>query len=182
MGELAARASAVGHTYRPAFSVLRCGRVVGLRSAGVVVAVVLTAVTLGSGIASADPLIGKRYSDAVSWISQRNGKPVVTTVSGSQLALDDCIVSSWTQGGFRNSRGRNDRWNEFYLHLNCNKQLASAGHPGNSLASPDGKKRKKQEDWAASINEHPEQCRRSEAAFENCRSFCERTKLCTITM
>jgi len=76
-------------------------------------AMTVMAMGFGSGIASAaDPLIGKKYSDASSWISRRNGTPVVATVSGSQLALDDCIVVSWSKGGFLNSRGKNDRRNE----------------------------------------------------------------------
>lgn len=156
-------------------------RGLGLR----VISLFLTAITavlfLGAGVASAaDPLIGRKYSDAASRVSSWNGKPVVATVSGSQVTLDDCIVISWSKGGFLNSRGKNDRRNEYYMHLNCNNPVASAGHPGSSVMTPQGAKRKQQEEWAAAINKNPDQCHKSESALENCRNFCKFTGLCEV--
>lgn len=150
-----------------------------LSTLSVVVAAAVMLVGLGPGMAAAaDPLVGKKYSDASSWISRRNGVPVVATVSGSQLALDDCVVISWSKGGFLNSRGKNDRRNEYYVHLNCNNTVASPGHPGNSVMTPEGAKRKAQERTAARLNERPEQCQRSESMLESCRRFCKNTGLC----
>jgi hypothetical protein len=146
-------------------------------------AMTVMAMGFGSGVASAaDPLIGKKYSDAASWISRRNGTPVVATVSGSQLALDDCIVISWSKGGFRNSRGKNDRRNHYFVHLNCNNAVATPGHPGNSLMTPEGKKRKAQLDRAQQINDKPERCKRSQAAYESCVRFCNSTGLCKVEL
>jgi len=107
---------------------------------------------------------------------------VVATVSGSQLALDDCIVISWSRGGFLNSRGKNDRRNEYYVHLNCNNQVATPGHPGNSLMTPEGQKRKAQLDRAQAINEKPERCQRSQATYESCVRFCNSTGLCKVEL
>ena len=150
-----------------------------LSALSVVAAAAVMLVGLGPGLAAAaDPLVGKKYSDAASWVNRRGGTPVVSTVAGSQLALDDCVVTSWSRGGFLNSSGKNDRRREYYLHLNCNNTLASPGHPGNSLMTPEGAKRKAQERTAARLNERPEQCQRSESMLESCRRFCNNTGLC----
>ena len=53
-----------------------------VRILSVVGAVLLSVTMLGSGIASADPLVGKTYSDASAFIAKYNGKPVIATVIG----------------------------------------------------------------------------------------------------
>lgn len=151
-----------------------------VRILGVVGAAALSVTMFGSGVASADALTGKTYSDASAWISQRNGTPVIATVSGSQLETDDCIVTSWSKGGFLNSRGRADRRGEYYLHLNCNNNVASAGHPGNSAMTPEGIKAKKEQKTAANINKNPAWCRKNEENLANCVKFCDRTGLCEV--
>lgn len=143
---------------------------------------------LGSGFASAaDQLIGKKYSDATTLISKWNGSAVVATVSGSALALDDCIVSSWGKSIFLNSNGDNRRSNEYRLNLNCNNPLASPGHPGNSLMTPEGVKAKADQDKKAdelrvanNINTNPDGCRTSPDKLKNCINFCKRTELCEL--
>lgn len=154
----------------------------GIRLIGVVVAVAVMIVGFEPGLASAyDPITGRKYSEAAAWISKR-GTPVVATVSGSQLALDDCIVISWNKGGYLNSRGKRNREREYYLHLNCNNAVATPGHPGNSLMTPEGKKRKAQLDRAQQINDKPERCKRSQAAYESCVRFCNSTGLCKVEL
>lgn len=161
----------------------RSVKILCINLVGVFAAMTVMTMGFGSGVASAaDPLIGKKYSDASSWISRRNGTPVVATVSGSQLALDDCIVVSWSRGGFLNSRGKNDRRNEYYVHLNCNNAVATPGHPGNSVMTPEGQKRKAQLERAERINANPERCRSSEATLENCIKFCRSTGLCKVEL
>lgn len=150
-----------------------------LRAVAVLVAFGTLFATVGVGHASArDPLVGKKFSNAASWISQRNGTPVVATVSGSQLPLDDCVVTSWSRGGFLNSSGKKDRRNEYYIHLNCNNTVATAGHPGNSVVTPEGAQRKKELKYAASLNRRPEQCFKDDTTLKNCRNFCKNTGLC----
>lgn len=154
-----------------------CKRVLGLLIAPVLV---VTGISIGAGVASAaDPLIGRKYSDAAAWVSRR-GTPVVATVSGSQLPLDDCIVVSWSRGGFLNSRGRDDRRNHYYLNLNCNNAVASPGHPGNSVMTPEGARGKRQRDNAKLIAQKPERCYKDEKTLENCRKICESTRLCKV--
>jgi len=54
-----------------------------VRILSVVGAILFSVTMLGSGIASADPLVGKTYSDASAFIAKYNGKPVIATVIGS---------------------------------------------------------------------------------------------------
>ena len=146
-------------------------------------AAALLLVGLGPGSAwAADPLIGKRYAEAASSIARWNGTPVVATVSGSQRALDDCIVISWTKGGFLNSRGKNDRRHEYYLNLNCNNPVASPGRPGNSIMSPDGVKAKKQQELVAALNKNNERCFEDQAHIDWCRRLCTTTGLCEFSI
>ena len=140
------------------------------------------ALPLGSGLASAaDPYVGKTYGDASAAISNRNGTPVVATVSGSALELDKCVVTSWARSNFLDSEGRNRRRNEYRLNLNCNNPVASPGHPGNSSVTPEGIKAKKDEKSAANINKNPAICQKSEQNMTWCVNLCKRTGLCEVS-
>lgn len=143
-------------------------------------AAIISVMMFGSGVASADALTGQTYSDATAKISEWNGTPVIGTVSGNQLVMDDCIVTSWQRSIFLDSDGRNSRSREYVVHLNCNNPLASPGHPGNSSASPAGTKAKKDQEAAANINENPEFCEQSENITQWCEGVCNRTGLCEI--
>ena len=143
-------------------------------------AVTLMVIGFGSGLASAaDPLIGKKYSDAAAWVSKR-GTPVVATVSGSQLPLDECIVVSWSKGGFLNNSGKNDRRNEYYLNLNCNNAVAYPGHPGNSVMTTEGARAKNERDAALRIKDNPTWCERNEKNLSYCERICAKTGLCKV--
>jgi hypothetical protein len=151
-----------------------------VRILGAVGAAALSVAMLGSGVASADALTGKNYSDAAEWISGRNGTPVIATVNGSQLEMDDCIITSWHTSIFLDSRGKNGRKNEYLLHLNCNNYLASPGHPGNSSMSPAGIAAQEDQQAAARINKNPEWCEKSDKNAQSCERICNRTGLCEI--
>lgn len=145
----------------------------------VIICTLALSLMLGSGFASAyDPFVGKKYSEAAAGIAKRNGTPVVATVSGSALALDDCIVTSWSQSIFLDSSGGNSRSREYRLNLNCNNPIAAPGHPGNSAMTPQGIAAKKDIKTAASINKNPEWCKESEKNMQNCVKFCTSTGLC----
>lgn len=152
-----------------------------VRVLSVVGAVVASVTMLGSGVASAyDPLVGKTYSDASAYIAKYKGKPVIATVVGSQLAMDDCIVTSWHLSKFLNSSGRNARGNEWLLSLNCNNALAGPGRPGNSAMSPEGVQAKTQQQAAATINKDPTICDKSDVYKEWCAAICKSTGLCQV--
>lgn len=133
---------------------------------------------MGAGVASADALVGKTYADAASAIAGWKGTPVVATVNGSQLAMDDCIVVNWHKSIFLDSSGRNSRAGEFVLSLDCNRLIAGPGHPGNSAMSTEGRQAKDDEQSASGINKNPAICEASAAAGRWCARICDKTKLC----
>lgn len=152
----------------------------GLRILGVVGAAVLAMAAFGSTVASADALVGKTYSAAAASITSWKGEAVVATVIGNQVGIDDCIVTSWHQSKFLDSRGKNSRGNQFLLNLNCNTSLASPGNPGNSLMTPEGRQAQKDQKAAADINGYPAVCEKSEALANWCEKICTRTGLCEV--
>ena len=138
---------------------------------------VLALAALGTTVASADPYVGTTYAEASGKIAQRNGTPVVATVSGSQLATAECIVVSWSKSIFRDSSG-DSRRGEYLLNLNCNRALAAPGHPGGSLMSPGGPKAKEDEIFATKVAQDPGICDKSESHAKRCARVCPQTKLC----
>jgi hypothetical protein len=143
-------------------------------------AAILLVTMLGTGVASADALTGLTYDEAAAKISGWNGEPVIGTVNGDQVETDDCIVTSWQKSMFLDSSGDNSRSNEFVVHLNCNNRLASPGHPGNSLMTPEGAAAKKDQRAAANINKDPAYCEQSDEIAEWCQKLCKRTGLCEV--
>jgi hypothetical protein len=132
----------------------------------------------GAGTASADALTGKTYSDAAAIVSGWNRTAVVETVNGSQLASDDCIVSSWRKWTTTDPAGK--RLNQVLMNLNCNQGLAAPGKPGNSMASPEGRQRAKDNTMAALVAKNDKDCYQSDAAMNWCVALCNRTGLCSV--
>lgn len=152
-----------------------------VRLIAAIAAAALSLTIFGYGIASADdPLVGKTYSDAEAQISKVGGKAVIGTVTGNQLALDDCIVASWRQAKFRDSSGRNLRGDEWTLNLNCNDIVATPGHPGNSAASPAGVQAKEWQKNAEAIAKQPEFCEKNDETMQWCKTMCKSTGLCDV--
>ena len=147
---------------------------------GAVGAAAVSTAVFGAGVAHADALVGKTYSDATSKISGWNGKAIISTVVGDQLGTDQCIVSGWHKGAFLDGSGA-ARKNEYYLDLNCNQALAGPGDPGNSLATPQGQKAKKDIVAAENINKSPAWCNKSDKNMTWCVGVCQRTGLCDVT-
>ena len=136
-----------------------------------VIAVMGTALTMlasfgGLAAAKSDPLVGKKYSEASSLVSGWGADSVIETVIGSQLATDDCIVATWSRSSFRDINGKK-RKGTILFNLNCNDLLASAGSPGNSATSVEGKLAKhniKVGAWCALP---------AQADNANCQTFCK---------
>jgi len=152
-----------------------------VRILSVIGSAVVLAAMFGTGVAAAkDPFVGKTYDEAAAIITDRTGTPVISTVTGDQLETGDCIVTAWHTSKFLNSRGRNDRAGEFLLALNCNKDVATPGHPGNSVMSPQGAQGKKDQQTAAQIDRNPKWCHTAEQRLQYCEKICERTRLCEV--
>jgi hypothetical protein len=99
------------------------------------------AALFGAGIAGAAPdVVGDTYNDAASTIQQAGGTPVVATRTGGRTDEDNCIVTNAWDGSFL--RDGSPASGEVMLALNCNGEVASAGTPGNSAASPAGREAK----------------------------------------
>lgn len=145
--------------------------------AGIVGSALMVLLMHGPSAALADAFTGKTYADAASTIADWNGTPVVATVSGSQLPTDECIVVSWSKSIFRDTSG-SSRSGEYLLNLNCNRTLASPGHPGGSLMTPEGRQEKKDEVTAGKIAKNPAICESTDTAPQWCERICNKTGLC----
>lgn len=87
------------------------------------------------GVAHASPDVsGKTFAEASSTLSSAGYSPVVVSTIGATLGRSDCVV---TRQQDRHSSSSNST--QTLLTLNCNAPLASAGVPGNSAASPEGR-------------------------------------------
>lgn len=128
---------------------------------------------IGCGPADARPpdVVGKTYEKAASELSAAGLKPIVTATVGSRLPRDKCIVTSVSDRKMlRPAVGEafmEFGWGEIMLSLNCNGGHATAGTPGNSLGSPEGRRaadyeaevqwRKENPQWCVdAMREHPE--------------------------
>jgi hypothetical protein len=152
-------------------------------AAAVLAGVSMAAAAFGPGVASAaDPLVGKTYSAASSIVAGwgSGGKVIIATVSGSQLATDDCIVTSWHKSMFRDSSGA-ARPAEYLINLDCNRPVAGPGHPGNSVMSEQGKAAKKDEDNATYVAKNPKVCEKDANTAKWCADLCKKTGLCEFT-
>jgi hypothetical protein len=85
-------------------------------------------------------VVGKKYADASKLVQQMGGTPIIATRVGSNLGQDECIVTNAWVGSFVRDGRRGD--GEIMVALNCNGKVASAGSPGNSAASPEGRQAK----------------------------------------
>lgn len=100
-------------------------------------------ILFGAGVAQAGStpdVVGKKYSDAESAISDAGLKPVVSTTVGDQKAWPDCLVTNTvarTVPAPENSSG--SATDQLLVALNCDDGEASSKTPGFSAASPEGK-------------------------------------------
>jgi hypothetical protein len=97
-------------------------------------------ISVGTGVAAAAPdVVGQTYNDAKQTIQAGGAAVVIATRTGGSADTDKCIVSNaWdkpTVTQIREAPGPDTVW----VALNCNAVVASAGSPGNSAASPEGR-------------------------------------------
>jgi hypothetical protein len=144
-------------------------KAIALRVVLLVIAAATAFLTVGAGTsAAADPYEGKTYAYAAEKIESRGGKAVIATVVGSQLATNDCIVTSSRKPTYV-KKTNFDHDKETLLSLSCVAALAHAGEPGNSLMSAEGQAQKKVEVKADQLNSNPSRCAKYLAS---CEKFC----------
>ena len=111
-------------------------------SAGVGAAGVALGLFGGGTAAAADDVVGMTYGDAVSTIEEGGGTAkIAVTVGDRQDAMGDCLVTNATPAPFTryNDGEAAHADGEVLLTLNCNRGAATAGVPGASAASPEGR-------------------------------------------
>lgn len=116
-------------------------------------AVGLLLFSFSSGVAAADPLVGKTYAEASAKIEEWHGTTVISAVVGDVVGTNDCIVTSWRKSPADHGK--------IQIALNCNNKLAGPGSPGNSLASPQGRVEKKAQDKIEWLSKHPAYCQKA---------------------
>ena len=101
---------------------------------------VAAALSVGAGIAAAVPdVVGQTYEDAKQSIGATGSKPVIATRIGGRTDEGQCIVTNaWLHTPIT-QRYEKPKYDEVMVALNCTAAVASAGSPGNSAASPEGR-------------------------------------------
>jgi hypothetical protein len=106
---------------------------------GAVSAAAASFAVFGSGVASAtNEYAGETYADAAQAISDAGQSATIATRVGSFLPTDQCMVTGSRSANFLDSSGVNPG-GRVLLFLNCNNTFATAGVPGNSVGSPEGR-------------------------------------------
>ena len=113
---------------------------------GIVGLGVMSMALFGTGVAAADDYAGETYSDASSALSGASEKGVIAGVVGDSVSQGDCIVTRSQKAPWLKGDNFSPVTDTVLLYLNCNAKLATAGKPGNSLASPEGRAEKAAED------------------------------------
>lgn len=114
--------------------------------AGIVGLGVMSMALFGTGVAAADDYAGETYSDASSALSGASEKGVIAGVVGDSVSQGDCVVTRSQKAPWLKGDNFSPVTDTVLLYLNCNAKLATAGKPGNSLASPEGRAEKAAED------------------------------------
>lgn len=103
---------------------------------GVAGAIIVSTAVFGTGVATADDYAGTTYRDAKARASAYKRTPVVATIVGGRLAMDDCTVTSAQPG----------TWPKMIFNLSCVALVASATTPGGSAMDPQSQEFKKEKD------------------------------------
>jgi hypothetical protein len=123
-----------------------------IRAIGVVggTSLVATSVALASAaVASASPsVVGMTFDKAQEAVQDAGLTAEVSTTTGTALPQSECIVVNQVVRAAV-TFGREYTPTKMLLSLNCNATLATAGHPGNSAASPEGQLAKEQQEAEA---------------------------------
>ena len=153
---------------------------------GVGGAVVLVAL-FGSGSAAAiNDYAGQTYEEAASSISGW-GTPVIASRIGSYLPTEQCMVTGSRDASFLDSSGNNPG-GTVLLDLNCNDTSAFNGHPGNSVAAPEGRQVKSMRDKGTSYSEDYDEavaggqnfwCGDTEENLQWCQKVCTEGGTCS---
>ncbi len=101
---------------------------------------VAATISVGAGIAAAVPdVVGQTYQDAVQSIQATGSKAVIATRIGGRTDESQCIVTNaWVRTSVTQVYEK-PKYDAVMVALNCTATVASAGSPGNSAGSPEGR-------------------------------------------
>ena len=126
---------------------------------------------------------GLTYAKAKDSITSNGGAIVISSREGSYLPTEECIIVGSRRANFLDSSGKKSGYTVL-VDLNCNDSVAGA-HPGNSVASEEGKQAAKVRKYAAQVNKDyeesvaagkPSYC---ETHNSGCKWICEQSQLCS---
>jgi hypothetical protein len=151
--------------------------------AGVVGGAAALAVIFGAGSAVADnEYKGRTYAQVQE---STNNRAVISSRVGSYLPTEECIVT----GNRRATDGTGSA--KILVDLNCNDTSALNGHPGNSVASPAGKKALEDRERADNLSKNyaraieagtTPNCLSNEGAIRYCINLCNQSKTCSVEL
>jgi hypothetical protein len=127
---------------------------------------------LGTGVASGDSQYsGQTFAKASAAVKNNGGTPVISTIVGSQLATEDCLVTNAHKSITLDSSGDPAHNGTWLFDLNCNQKVAAPGKPGNSAITPAAAEAKKIEGWIAAWNRKPEGCSNPQWCLAMCDKY-----------
>jgi hypothetical protein len=127
---------------------------------------------LGTGVACGDSQYsGQTFAKASDAVTSNGGTPVISTVVGSQLATEDCMVTNAHKSITLDSSGKSAHNGTWLFDLNCNQVVAEPGKPGNSAATADGANAKAIESQIKSWNSKPASCTNAKWCLAMCEKY-----------
>lgn len=146
-------------------------------------------IAFGSGLASADnEFVGKTYGKAAEQIQSWGATAVISSREGSYLPTEECVIVRSRKANFLDSSGNSQGGTKFLLDLNCNDSSALRGHPGNSVATPEGKKIQMMMEDAKAYSDNYERaiaagktpvCLKNDNSVQYCVTVCTKTGACS---
>ena len=152
------------------------------RGIGVLGGAALAVAVFRSGSASAvNEYKGLTYEQAVA--NSGGATVIIATRVGEYLPTAECLVTGSRNASFLDSSG-NNRGGTLMLDLNCHDTM-TAGHPGYSVMSPQGKEAKALKETGTDISTNysqsveagqPSWC---EENGDKCLDYCQRSGTCS---
>jgi hypothetical protein len=149
--------------------------------AGAVGGAAALAVIFGAGSAGADnEYEGRTYAQVQGYT---NNRAVIASRTGSYLPTEECIVTGNRRAKILDSSG--NATTKILVDLNCNDTM-TAGHPGYSVATDQGKKSQQLKQTAAKVSKAYEPAVAAGKDswwctdnFERCQQICEQAGTCS---
>jgi hypothetical protein len=127
---------------------------------------------IGTGVAcGAPPYYGQTFAKASDAVKSNGGTPVISTIVGSQLPTNDCLVTNAHKSITLDSQGHSAHSGTWLFDLNCNLLVAEPGKPGGSAATSEGADAKKIQGWIVGWNRKPEGCTNPQWCLAMCDKY-----------